>query len=432
MWDLTFSLRLTLGLASQVGIARPEANESPGMTSKTGSARAVTLALERLTQTAIIDGDVVDIPQREFTLLLELAARPGTPIHTKKLVTAVWADTPGMTSQDLYVVVSNLRNRIGEADRADKLIRNQKRLGYYLDLAPEQVLVADNLDEVDGDLVVTLEPEIEPDQTEVAPTQEPAAVVSESHSEISSPPRVRPRLFRPVAMGALALVAIASSWSAGYLISTRLGNQERAAVPPPSDQATTSSVANPDLQPREQSRSERRKSNKASKKSRKARSQDEPNAVAAAPVPAPPPPPSSQSGSGGRVAQTQPAKQPKPPAPLPPPPTRFLYHLVNADSGDHFVTTDGNVASQYHARGYEGGAIGRVYTSALKGTRAISTNQGTAYIFIEANPKTEPASRAVALWYSTDNAGDFFYTTSEAEAKQSGWSARVVGYIGAS
>lgn len=403
------------------------------MTSKTGSARAVTLALERLTQTAIIDGDVVDIPHREFTLLLELAARPGAPVHTKKLVATVWPDTPGMTPQDLYVVVANLRKRIGEADRADKLICNQKRLGYYLDLAPEQVLVTDNLDEVGGNLVVTLEPEIEPDQMRVASAPEPASVASQTQPEISSPPPVRPRTLRPVAIGAIVAVTVASSWSAGYLISVRLGSQERTAVPPPADKATSSSVADPDLQPRDQGRSERKKPNKASKQPRKKEgSKEEPNAVAAAPAPAAPPPPPTQSrSSGGQGGETQPARQPKPAAPLPPAPTRFLHHLVNANTGDHFVTSDGNVASQYHARGYEGGAIGRVYTSAVKGTRAISTNQGTAYIFIESSPRTEPASRAVALWYSTDNAGDFFYTTNEAEAKQSGWSARVVGYVGA-
>jgi hypothetical protein len=132
--------------------------------------------------------------------------------------------------------------------------------------------------------------------------------------------------------------------------------------------------------------------------------------------------------------QQQPNKAPKPepkPEPLPPAPTRYLYHLVNQESGDHFVTTDGNVASQYQARGYDGGAIGRIYTSAVDDTRAISTNQGTAYIFISSTPKTEPASRAAPLWYSTNNAGDFFYSTSEAEAKQAGWSASVVGYVGA-
>ena len=93
------------------------------------------------------------------------------------------------------------------------------------------------------------------------------------------------------------------------------------------------------------------------------------------------------------------------------------------------MTTDGNLTSQYQARGYEGGAIGRVYTSAVEGTRAISTNHGTAYIFINSAPKTEPASRAIPLWYSTNNAGDFFYSTNESEAKRAGWSASVVGYV---
>ena len=118
------------------------------------------------------------------------------------------------------------------------------------------------------------------------------------------------------------------------------------------------------------------------------------------------------------------------PAPaLPPAPTRYLYHLVNPETGDHFVTTDPATASEQEARGYEGGPIGRVYTSREDNTKAITTNGGTAYIFIGGAPKTEPPSSTTALWYSTDNDGDFFYTTSESQAKQSGRTGSVIGYV---
>lgn len=128
---------------------------------------------------------------------------------------------------------------------------------------------------------------------------------------------------------------------------------------------------------------------------------------------------------------SKPSRKPSPPPEpaVPPAPTRFLYHLFNQRTGDHFVTTDGNVASEREAMGYQGGAVGRVYTSQESGTKAIPTNHGTAYIFVASSPETEPRSTTVRLWYSTNNAGDFFYTANEAEAKQSGWHASAVGYV---
>jgi hypothetical protein len=114
---------------------------------------------------------------------------------------------------------------------------------------------------------------------------------------------------------------------------------------------------------------------------------------------------------------------------LPAAPTRYLYHLFNAKSGDHFVTTAADVASTYQARGYQGGAIGRVYTSPEDGTKAIATNRGTAYIFTGARPRTNPASSTVPLFFARNDKGDFFYTTNEAEASQEGWSSSLIGYV---
>lgn len=426
----------------QVGITRANGEPVPRpMKARTGPERVGSLVIELAARTAKIDGTRVELPPTEFALLAVLAARPGEVVSHKILAAEAFGEGAHIAPQDLHWRIWKLRDLIGDGGREHKLVENRRGQGYVLDLPPNAVQVVEGVapGTAPVDDVIRLEEQPVPTDTGAATLADEPAPDSPVRPPIAAPDgtpdedsgRTRPRPLAVLVGVAITLGALAGSWSAGYLISSRLASQEQATVPPPTDKATTSSVADPEPQTREHKRAERRKPNKAPKKSRKARSQDEPTAVAAAPAPAPPPP-SSQSGSGSEAPNTQPAKKQKAPAPLPPPPTRFLYHLVNAENGDHFVTTDGNVASQYHARGYEGGAIGRVYTSAMKGTRAISTNQGTAYIFIEANPKTEPASRTVALWYSTNNGGDFFYTTSEAEAKQSGWSARVVGYIGVS
>lgn len=411
------------------------------MKARTGPERVGSLVIELAARTARIDGTRVELPPTEFALLAVLSARPGEVVSHKTLAAEAFGEGAPMAPHDLHWRIWKLRDVIGDGNREHKLVENRRGQGYVLDLPPNAVQVVEGVapETAPVDEVIQLEEQSVPaitKPTSLADDLEADLPVSLTAIDTDDTPsgsrRTRPRPVAVLVGVVITVAALAGSWSAGYLISTRVGNQERTAVPPPTDKATSSSVADPDLQRREQGRSERRKPDKAAKKPRKEGSKEDPNAVAAAPAPAAPPPPPSQSGSsGGQGGETQPARQPKPAAPLPAPPTRFLHHLVNANTGDHFVTSDGNVASQYHARGYEGGAIGRVYTSAVKGTRAISTNQGTAHIFIESSPKTEPASRAVALWYSTDNAGDFFYTTSEAEAKQSGWSARVVGYVGA-
>lgn len=409
------------------------------MTSKLGSERAVTLALERLTETAIIGGEVVDLPPREFALLSDLAARPGTAVHTKKLVAAVWPDTPGMTPQDLYVVISTLRKRIRDAERENQLIRTQRRFGYYLALPPEQVLIADELDEAYNPQVIRIDPDENSQQPEDevgAPLAAPLPdAVATSRTESSAS---RGHMLRPLVAAAFILMAIAGSWSAGYVISSKGGVTEHPTATPHEE---PSAASGDEVSRRPRSRGQHKDPRKEDgrdkiKKAPRRQRQSAPIAVAAGPVVSAPQAPSGESGSTARTntepAQKQPRERPKSqPAPLPPAPTRFLYHLVNRESGDHFVTTDGNVFSQYQARGYEGGAIGRIYTSPVEGTRAVSTNQGTAYIFIRSDTKTEPATRAVPLWYATNNSGDFFYTTNEGEAKQAGWSASVVGYVGA-
>ena len=409
------------------------------MASKTDSARAVSLALEKLTGTAVIDGEVVDLPPREFALLLELAARPGVPVHGTQLIEAIWAETPGMTSQDLYVLISKLRKRIGDPERGKaKLIQTQRGFRYFLALPGERVVVADRLEEAAAPVVIDIQdPESQlADESPgkgaalQAPAFSPPSIAQAPAPEAASRPWTR------VAVGVAALLlAVVGSWSAGYLISS----QRSGATPEEPGPVSVAPEALDGESPldKDKGRGARKQPRKEGKGSRG------PDRKEAAVVAAVAPPSQNadqahvQSQGNSQATSTESAPKPPPAAPskprpedLPPAPTRFLYHLFNSSSGDHFVTTDGNVASQYHARGYEGGAVGRIYTSAMEGTRAVSTNQGTAYIFVTATPKTEPSTRAVALWYSTNNAGDFFYSVRESEAKQPGWSARVVGYVG--
>ena len=367
-----------------------------------------------------------------------------------------------MAPHDLHWRIWNLRDLVGDKGRkrGRRLVENRRGEGYFLNLPEGSVEIVHRLpDPVTEEPIVPAEPVTEqvihldepapptfseevvapvadePSGSDLAPVSEGPPVAA------SETPRrsVRPRAVLIAAT--IALAALVSSWSVGYLLANGPASDRTpgrvAELPtdvPPKTEAS---------EPKEKERESRKKEQgpKRKKRDRKDRSnggQKEggssgPVVVAAAPseegtgsgAPAPQQQEPSSSGSAGSDKDNAPQPAPA----LPTAPTRFLYHLVHSETGDHFVTTDGSAASEYEAKGYAGAAIGRVYISQEERTKAISTNQGTAWVFIDRAPKTEPASQVVALWYSTDNAGDFFYTTSESEARATGWSASLVGYI---
>ena len=229
---------------------------------------------------------------------------------------------------------------------------------------------------------------------------------------------------------AIALVLAGLFGVAGFLSRGAWNDAPDTAVgelatPPPTPDADGGHP-----QPGEKKREPRRdrKEGRRPRTSRGGPNEGAPSAVAAAP-PVHQPELQAPPVSGSGPAKNREPSQPRPrPVALPPPPTRYLYHLYNSENGDHLVTTDGGVVTEHEARGYEGGAIGRVYVSQEKDTFAIPTNFGTAYVFAHASPKTDPGSSVVALWLAQKD-GDFFYTTSKAEASKDGWTVSASGYV---
>lgn len=390
--------------------------------------RAGPLVLELASGTARLHGEELELPLREFKLLAALAARVGEVVPSDALIKAVWPDAPWTSSNDLYTLVSKLRRLIDGPDKFGNNIRNRRGFGYVLDLEPDRIVVIDPAPVEPTPLAIDLT-----DKGSDAPPVPAAAEPDETESEQSPPNAVARRspLRTAPAWALLVVLLLTGSWGAGYVISSRSSSPPDGR--PAQEQApdVTQVEAPKKTERTEPRRPQRKKEGK--KQSRKGGTDKSGPAVAIGPAGSTDTPttntaPAATSGSTKGSSKDSGNKQPAP-APLPPAPTRYLYHLVNHETGDHFVTTDGNTASEYEAKGYEGGAIGRVYTYQEEGTRAIVTNAGTAYVFIRSAPKTEPASRTLALWYSTNNNGDFFYTTSESAAKQDGWSASLIGYV---
>lgn len=421
-----------------------------------GAWGAAPLVLELASGTAILNGEAVELPPREFKLLAKLATHVGEPVESAALVAAAWPDAPWTTPQDLYVLVSKLRRLIDGSNRFGGNIRNRRGFGYVLDLPAQEVVVVEGAAPTD-DVVIDLRDEEPrdhpPDLEELAPTfQSDPLSPPLGITEASEPAINRPRRFkgRGAAIAALLAALLGLSWVAGYALSSQFASSTDPRVaaqpsPSPRESAPRDRVNKAPTQEKKRPKKHGQPHGRHTKRTSPGTSATV--LVAQGPPTdstddAPPPPstdPANVSAAAGSKEPKGPNdpdndsgdsknRDPAPP-PLPPAPTRYLYHLVNEKTGDHFVTTDSNAASEYEARGYEGGAIARIYTYQEDNTKAITTNQGTAYVFIASAPKTEPQSQSLPLWYSTNNAGDFFYTTSESEAKQGGWTGSLIGYV---
>ena len=386
---------------------------------------AQALIIEVSSGTARVGGRDVELPLREFRLLAALAERVGDTVPTAELIQAVWPDEPWTAKENLYNLVNKLRRSIDGVEKFGKHIRNRRGFGYTLDLDPDEVSVIDPQAGRDEAHVIRLEP---------METDEPSAVSDEptEASQAPSAPGGRIRIPKLVLLGCLLFVVLAGMWSAGYLIASRAPSHEPLA---PEARPEASVGAQVPKRKSEQPNLAKQKADQKKKRDPKKGTTPEPATAVAVGSVAEGQPVAAPGSDGSQTTSASAAKKPQPPAqpqpPLAPAPTRYLYHLVNPETGDHYVTIDGGAASEFEGRGYQGGPIGGIYTAPPKGleTRSISTNSGTGYIFASASSKTEPASRTVPLYFSSDGEGDFFYTTSSNEANQSGWSGSLVGYV---
>lgn len=401
------------------------------MRTQTGPSRASSLLVELAGQTATIDGTRIELPPTEFGLLALLAARPGEVVSHRELAAEAFGEGATMAPHDLHWRIWKLRDLVGDKERKHKLIENRRGHGYVLNLPTAAVEVLEGvaalrLPDDDFETVSQEAPEPETVTTESSETYVPETVAPQE-----SPPGdrvLRPRVV--IAASLAAVLALSGSWLAGYALSSR-DVTDPASAPQVVENGDASHNGSTKEKPKEPRRDKDRRTKRA------AGQKGSDGTVAQAPVIAAP-------GSAGGAPATNPGgadasegtrqSSPKRPAPkpaLPAAPTRYLYHLKHPETGDHFVTTDDSIVSTYEGRGYVGGAIGRIYTSAPKdvATKAISTNRGTAYIFSNSSARTEPSSSMLPLYYSTDNDGDFFYTTSADEAKATGWDGVLIGYV---
>jgi DNA-binding response OmpR family regulator/heme-degrading monooxygenase HmoA len=80
----------------------------------------------------MIDGRKIELPPKEFAVLVELALRPNRPVPAADLARRAWPESAWTTGDDVRRTVYRLRKLIGDHGRAEPLIRNRRGFGYIL------------------------------------------------------------------------------------------------------------------------------------------------------------------------------------------------------------------------------------------------------------------------------------------------------------
>jgi hypothetical protein len=101
-----------------------------------GIAEAGRLCVDLVRRAATIEGAPVELPPREFSILVELALYPNTPIPAIELARRAWPEQPHATQDDVRQCVYRLRRFIGDEGRQPPLIQNRRGFGYFLDVTP--------------------------------------------------------------------------------------------------------------------------------------------------------------------------------------------------------------------------------------------------------------------------------------------------------
>lgn len=391
---------------------------------------AGSLVVELATGTAIVNGTRIEMPRREFDLLAALAARPGETFSSQELVQQVWPDDPVATDQDLRTLLYRLRKRIGDHDRSQRIVANRPAFGYLIDLSPnavEVVRLAFAPDDADTSVIVLDEQDVaETEPSEIAaPTDSDQTVHEDTGNEAqlvsSKSPRRAGIRVTPVVIAALVAAGLlAGSWQLGYFLSQRREAAPQANARPPAHEPEDSGDATRRSKPDgNQSRS--------SKKGEAPRQSSEQSSQGSLSVGDSTSPVTEDQDSGSSTREgTGQGEDPREPLQ----PDAVLYHLFDPRSGDHFMTTRLSSAQAKEADGYDLSTEGRVFSSQVKGTVAISLDGDRAFVYRDL--QSAPRNTSVTALYRLETEGDFFYTASSSVANQAqaqGWARSTAGYV---
>lgn len=111
-----------------------------GPTLSTGLPDVIDLGIVRIDVrgcTAEVEGRDVELPPKEFEILVALALQPGEPLMSDELLTRLWPGSPSAIIDDVHKRVSRLRKFIGDRERDEPLIGTRRGYGYVLNVPVE-------------------------------------------------------------------------------------------------------------------------------------------------------------------------------------------------------------------------------------------------------------------------------------------------------
>lgn len=79
-----------------------------------------------------VAGENIDLTPKEYAVLSKLAATPNCVITQKQLLNEIWGSQHTTDTHYLRIVISHLRQKIGDEPSAPKYIRTESGIGYRL------------------------------------------------------------------------------------------------------------------------------------------------------------------------------------------------------------------------------------------------------------------------------------------------------------
>jgi DNA-binding response OmpR family regulator len=90
------------------------------------------LRIDARSRRIFVGGEEVELPPKEFAVLVALALRRGEPVSSAELLTSVWDPADPATQDDVHRHVYRLRKLIHDHERVPPLVRNRRGFGYVL------------------------------------------------------------------------------------------------------------------------------------------------------------------------------------------------------------------------------------------------------------------------------------------------------------
>lgn len=85
-----------------------------------------------------LHGEAIHLTPKEFAVLSQLIASPGRVITQTHLLSQVWGPTHKEDTHYLRIVISKLRQKLGDDPQSPTLLQTEPGIGYRLSLEPDQ------------------------------------------------------------------------------------------------------------------------------------------------------------------------------------------------------------------------------------------------------------------------------------------------------